>query len=250
VGGFSDHFSNVAPQYAEFRPRYPVELYDFIVGHSPGRRRAWDCGTGSGQAALALAEYFSEVIATDASEEQIRYAALHPRVSYRVAPAEHSGLKEDSVDLVTVAQALHWFDIPAFFAEARRVLRGHGLIAVWAYDHLETSDGPLDDRLRILHATVLGPYWPPERRLVEEGYRYVDFPFAELTAPRFRIERELSLDELIGYLRTWSAARRYLVATQTDVVESAAEELRSLWGVEGKTRRVRWPIYLRLGRAL
>lgn len=244
---FKDHFSETAAGYASFRPRYPEALFDFLAGAALRRERAWDCATGSGQAAIGLARHFNQVIATDASIEQIAHALPNPRVDYRVAPAEKSGLEPESIDLVTVAQALHWFDIPAFFQEVKRVLIPKGLLAVWAYQ-LFTIDPPLDRIVLRFYAETLGPYWPPERKMVEEGYRSIPFPFAELKTPSFYIESSVMLSQLAGYLRTWSAVQRYIKDRGHDPVEPLLAEMAPLWGDPDTPRLLRTPLCLRVGR--
>src|SRR6266568_6165743 len=179
---FPDHFSGVSAGYAAFRPRYPDALFDFLADAAPARDAAWDCATGNGQAAIGLAHHFPRVIATDASEAQIAHATPDPRVTYRVAPAEASGLDDRSVDLVTAAQALHWFDRPKFWAEARRVLRPRGVVAVWTYLLFEIAP-EIDAIIREFYSDVVGPFWPPERHITEERYRTIEFPFAEFAAP-------------------------------------------------------------------
>ncbi|HEX2190266.1 MAG TPA: class I SAM-dependent methyltransferase, partial [Longimicrobiaceae bacterium] len=208
-----------------------------------------DCATGSGQAALGLAEHFARVAATDASAEQVAHAQPHPRVEYRVAPAERCGLPGRSADLVTVAQALHWFDLPAFHREARRVLRPGGLLAAWGYGNPVLPDAALDDVLADFYDRVVGPYWPPERRLLLEGYASVPFPFRETPAPPLAIEADLTLQELAGYLRTWSATSRYVAAHGADPVVALLAELRPGWGDPATARRVRWPLAVRAGYA-
>lgn len=243
---FADHFSGVAATYARFRPRYPEGLFYWLAQVAPGRELAWDCATGSGQAAAGLAAHFDRVVATDASAAQIEAATPLPRVEYRVAPAEASGLLEGSCDLVTAAQALHWFDRPAFYAEARRVLVAGGVVAVWGYQRLRTGEPALDGELDRFHDEVVGPYWPSGRELVESGYRGIDFPFAELRAPAFAIEARLDLEALAGYLGSWSATERYRTALGSDPVSPFVAALAPAWGA---ARPVRWPIALRAGRA-
>ena len=209
---------------------------------------AWDSGTGSGQAAHGLARHFARVVATDASAAQIAHATPHPRIEYRVVAAERSGLADRSVALAAAAQALHWFDIPAFFAEVRRVLAPDGVIAVWCYHLLEVA--PALDAIigRFYHDTV-GPFWPQERRLVETGYRTVAFPFEELPVPAFTMEQPMTLAALGGYVRTWSATLRYVEARGRDPVDGLLEELKPHWGDPGTHRLVRWPLAVRTGVA-
>jgi ubiquinone/menaquinone biosynthesis C-methylase UbiE len=246
---FRDHFSGVAEGYARFRPGYPAELFAWLAERTPGRRLAWDCATGSGQAALGLAEHFGRVVATDASAEQVAAARPRPGVDFRVAPAERSGLDDHAVDLVTVAQALHWFDVPAFFREARRVLRPGGLLATWCYGNPALPDPALDRALAAFIDGAVGPYWPPERRLILEGYATLAFPFREIAPPPLSLEADLTLAGFAGYLRTWSATTRYVAAHGTDPVDALVAELRPAWGDPDAPRRVRWPLAFRVGYA-
>jgi len=187
------------------------------------------------------------VIATDASAEQIAHAIPHRGVAYRVARAEESGLASGSIDLVTVAQALHWFDLPAFFAEAKRVVVPGGLLAVWAYQGFRIS--PEVDRIvRRYYSETVGPYWPAERTMVEEGYGSIAFPFTELKTPLFEIEQPITLAGLAGYLRTWSATRRYLADRGVDPVADLLPALAEVWGGPGAPREMRSPLRLRVGR--
>jgi SAM-dependent methyltransferase len=188
------------------------------------------------------------VTATDASAAQIGQAPPHPRVRYRVAPAEASGLPDASVDLVTVAQALHWVDLEPFFAEARRVLVPGGVLAAWCYGLPSLDDPEIDRLLAHFYTSIVGPYWAPERRLVETGYRTLAFPFDELAAPSFDMALDWSLPELAAYLGTWSATCRFRSERGCDPVEPFAVRLAPLWGPSDGRRRVRWPLSLRIGR--
>lgn len=243
---FPDHFSSVSRHYAEFRPTYPQPLFDWVAAHAPDRKLAWDCAAGSGQATQDLAARFDRVIATDASAAQIAAAPRHPRVEYRVAPAEQSGLPEASVDVIVVAQALHWFDLERFHAEARRVLVAGGLLAVWCYGKMRVDNECADRLLQHFYGETVGPWWPPERGHVENGYRTLPFPFEEIATPAFGIEAEWTLAQLLGYLRSWSATARFIAARGFDPVAALAHELAPHWG-EGNLR-VEWPLALRAGR--
>lgn len=246
--GFKDHFSAVAAGYARYRPDYPAELFAWLAYEASGHDLAWDCATGSGQAAVALAEHFALVIATDASAEQIALARKHPRVTYRVARAETATIAAASCDLVTVAQALHWFDIPAFLARTGRALKPRGLLAAWTYCDPHLDDARLDAALQRFAGETVRPYWPPERRLAETGYQTIAFPFEELAPPRYTLEMTPTREELCGYLRTWSATRRCGEAKGRDPVLDFDAEMASWWN-DGSRRRLSWPLSLRVGRA-
>ena len=245
---FKDHFSKQATDYAKFRPQYPRALFEYIASISPDQQLALDCATGNGQAAVALAEFFQKVTAIDASEKQIVQAQPNDRVEYLVAPAEASGLPANSYDAVTVAQALHWFDLDAFYSEARRVLKSGGILAAWAYNELRISP-EIDALVRQFHDKIVGPYWPPERKMVGRGYLDLPFPFEELPAPSFQIEVRWSLDHLLGYLRTWSATQRFIVAHSRDPVDQIASDLIRAWPESQRERLAVWPLTIRLGRA-
>jgi SAM-dependent methyltransferase len=244
---FKDHFSGHAADYRAFRPDYPPGLFAFLASAAPGRDLAWDCGTGSGQAAVALAAHFRKVFATDASAEQVRNAEAHPRVEYVVAPAEACPLPDAAADLVTVAQALHWFDLDRFYAEVRRVCRPGGLLAVWTYD-LHSVNPAVDPVLRRLQAEFVGPYWPPERALVDAGYRTVPFPFPEVPAPAFEMRADWDLPRLLGYMNTWSATKAFVRANGFDPLARLAPDFAAAWGDPATVRTVTWNFTLRLGR--
>jgi len=246
---FSDHFSSSASSYASFRPGYPAELFAWLATVAPDRRRAWDCGTGNGQAARSLADHFEHVVATDPSMAQLAHATQHSGVHYVAMSAERSALGRASASIVTVAQALHWFDRPAFYAEVRRVVMARGVVAVWSYGLPTLHDQTLDEIVRRFHGETLGPYWPAERRLVDEGYRSLTLPFEHVEPPTFSMQADWTLDHLAGYLSTWSAVRRARVATGEDPVPAVVEALRAAWGREVSERHVEWPLSLHVGRA-
>jgi SAM-dependent methyltransferase len=245
---FKDHFSVQAADYAKFRPTYPDELFAFLARVAPAHHLAWDCATGNGQAAAALAARFDRVIATDASARQIANAKPAQGIEYRMARADESGIEAASVDLVTVAQALHWFDLNTFYAEAKRVLRPGGVLAVWGYNLLQIAPD-IDTIVNRFYDEIVGPFWPPERRLIENGYEHLPFPFQELDAPRFEMTTRWSLDQLLGYLWTWSATQRFMAAKKIDPIALIASDLQAAWGPNQTERKVVWPLTLRIGRA-
>jgi len=241
---FKDHFSGHAARYAQARPTYPDDLFQFLATQCPQRDNAWDCATGNGQAAAALAEHFAHVIATDASAQQIQAARPADRVEYRVAPAETSGLQADSIDLITVAQALHWFDIESFFEEAERVLVPDGVLAFWCYG-LSSVAPELDDLLLEIYQSV-DQYWPPERNIVDNQYRDIDVPLPEIECPSFAMRCDWTVAQMLAYLRTWSACQAALRATGKDALAEFEGDLERHWGAGSRT--VIWPITVRIAR--
>lgn len=241
---FKDHFSGHAASYAAYRPGYPAELFRFLADCCNERRQAWDCATGNGQTAVELAQYFDQVVATDASAAQVDAARPHPKVRYGVATAERSGLDGRSIDLITVAQALHWFDLDRFFAEALRVLVPGGVLAAWSYG-LCRVEPDVDAAVLALYQD-LDPYWPPERRIVDEGYGGIELPMPAIASPGFEMTVRWSAEAMLGYLRTWSASQRYLRDRGADPVAAIAARVRGAWG--GGEREVAWPLAIKLGR--
>ena len=244
---FPDLFSRQAAQYAAARPRYPDALYEAIVATAPDRSLVWDCATGNGQAAVDLARYFDRVIATDASAGQIAHAIQAPNVEYRVAPAEQSGLPTGHADLITVAQALHWLDHVRFYEEVRRVSVRGGVFAAWTYGYCHAGDD-VEPLLRDFEHRLLGPYWDPRRRWVDEGYRTIPFPFAELPMPRFELRLTWSLSQLGEYLGSWSAVVKYRQAHGHDPVAPLLDRIVKHWGAPEQTRDIVWPLSARVGR--
>lgn len=254
---FKDLFSSNSKEYASARPKYPRSLFEFLVGQGQYRNLAWDCATGNGQAAVVLSEYFEQVIASDASKEQIENAQPRNNIRYEVFPAERTSLAESSVDLITIAQALHWFDLDDFYKEAKRVLRKDdsndsdgGVIAAWAYG-LHSVSPEIDNITHLLYEDILGSYWPKERKIVENKYQDIPFPFHEIDTPVFQIELHWSLSELIGYLYTWSSVQKYIQKNNSDPVKQVYDSLAAAWGEKNTwhKRKVVWPIYMRVGRS-
>ncbi len=244
---FQDHFSGVAARYADFRPHYPAALFDYLATLAPKESMVWDCACGNGQATVDLAVRFDRVVATDASNEQIASAAPHHKVEYRVAPAEQSGLPDHSIGLITVAQAAHWFNFDRFYAEAKRVLAPRGVIVVWAYGVNTVAGEAVNRVVQNFYANIVGPFWPPERKLVEEGYRTIPFPFVEMTPPAFRMEARWTLEQLLGYFSTRSATNRCIKATGQNPLEPLATELQQVWGDANQPREIVWPLAVRIG---
>ncbi len=245
---FADHFSRLATGYAAHRPHYPEGLFSAIAAVSPFLDRVWDCATGTGQAASGLAAHFHCVLASDASRQQIRAASPHDRVCYFVARAEATPLGSRSMGMVTVAQALHWLELPEFYAEARRVLRPGGLLVAWTYGNQGVDSGPVDEVLADFYGRVIGSYWPPERRWVETGYRSLHFPFEEIAIEAPAMLAEWNLPQLLGYIGTWSAVARCREVTGGDPLTELADRLLPLWGDPSTRHGVEWPLTVRAGR--
>jgi SAM-dependent methyltransferase len=240
---FRDHFGFASASYAGFRPHYPDELFSWLGAITPGHACAWDCGTGTGQAATDLARYFDDVVATDASRSQLSSAARADRVHYAAMSAEVVALGASTIDLVAVAQALHWFDLARFFGEVDRVLKPRGVVAVWSYG-LFAIDPTTDAVLHELYHETLGGYWPSERALVDSGYVGIALPYPEITPPEIRMEATWTPRELQGYLTTWSAVGRYRKTVGRDPIPDVMRRIEASWP-PAEPRRVRWPLLVR-----
>jgi len=246
---FPDYFSKQAADYARHRPRYPAALFDHLAALAPCRDLAWDCATGNGQAAVALAERFERVVASDASADQLRHAEPHPRVAYHVARAEDvpsAVLAAESVDLVTVAQAMHWLDPEPFYAQARRVLKPGGVVAVWGY-YGSTISPPIDGIIHRFSEEIVADFWPPRVGLLRGGFLDLPFPFDEIESPAFEITADWRIFTMLGYLRSWSPTQRYIDARGENPVDRIRSDLMRAWGA-GTVRPVRWPLGVRIGR--
>lgn len=242
---FADHFSVSAAQYSQFRPGYPPELFSYLAEVSPCRDCIWDCASGSGQAAIEASQYFRCVIATDASYQQLRNAQTADNIFYATCLAEQTPFIDRAFDLIMVAQALHWFKLERFYAEVRRLLKPSGLLAVWTYNLLQINPR-VDELIRHLYSDILGDYWAFERKLVENGYRDLDFPFACRPTPEFAMQSHWTLQQLLGYLSTWSAVKSYREKNDLDPLSLVQEELARAWG-DTEEQLVRWPLALKLG---
>jgi len=243
---FKDHFSESGNSYRQFRPGYPPELFAWLASLTTNRI-VWDCATGSGQAALGLAEHFSTVVATDASFNQLRHTIFHRRIEYLCCKAETSCFRDGSIDLITVGQAMHWFDFDAFFRQASKVLRSDGILAFWCYG-LGRITPEIDKTVNYFYHSVVGPFWPPERKYIETGYGNITMPMEGVEVPSFAMHAFWNLHQFLGYLATWSAVRRFEKANETDPLEAIREQLLSAWGEPEQRRKVCWPLYVKVGR--
>lgn len=249
-----DLFSIQASEYSKFRPTYPPELFAYLaaqVGAEAAKSQAWDCATGNGQAAILLAPHFAKVIATDLSKKQLESATPHSKVVYREGLAVASGLPDESVALVTVAQAVHWFWKDEFFNEARRVLKPGGLVAVWCYG-LAVIAPAVDEVIGDLYWNTLNGYWEQERRLVDQGYEQSVMPLPEVAPPKFKMTAEWSFPHLIGYLNTWSAVQTYIKKTGVNPVTELEARLKAAWAQDAGSATailtVEWKLSVRIGR--
>ena len=241
---YNDHFSAVARDYRKFRPGYPPEMFAFLAFVSAEHELAWDCATGSGQAAKQLANHFAQVFATDASESQIKTAEKVQNVKYWVSPAEKTNVPSSSVDLISVAQALHWFDIKKFYLEAERVLKPGGILAVWTYDVLRIQPN-IDALIAELYSNILKPYWPKECEMVAQRYKDIQLPFQQIQCPVFKSGDHWTLHHLIGYLNTWSAVTVYQEQNGDNPLLLIYDKIAEIWGDSSNTYPVEWSIYLK-----
>lgn len=241
-------FDTGGRDYGAFRPDYPSELAAHLADCAARTGCAVDVGCGTGQLTRHLARHFDRVVGLDPSDDQLRNALPHPRITWRRAGAEDMGLDDGSADLITAAQAAHWFDLPAFYAQVRRAAAPGAVIALVSYGVMELDDAALDARFRRFYDHEAGPFWPPERRLVDDGYAGLYFPFAEIPAPDLSIRRDWRLDEVLGYVATWSSVRRLREAGRQEVLAGFAADLAALWGDPDRPRGVAWPVAMRLGR--
>jgi SAM-dependent methyltransferase len=246
---FKDHFSGHADSYREARPTYPPQLFAWLAQQAPDTQLAWDAGCGNGQATVSLARHFQRVVGTDPSANQIAEADTQPNVDYRVEPAEQCSLPDACASVIAVAQALHWFDHARFYAEVKRVLKPGGLFAAWTYSDCSTGEAAIDRVKDHLYVDLTGQYWPPERVYVDAGYQTLPFPFVEVAAPPFEMIARWSVEQFLAYLRTWSAAQRYLKTKGEDPVSIIEADLRAAWGDAARVRDVRWKFFVRVGTA-
>jgi len=242
---FNDLFSDNSEAYKQFRPTYPQELFAYLSSISKHHQTAWDCATGTGQSAVSLSNYYSKIIATDASASQIKNAEKKQGVVYQIATAENSHIDTGSIDLITVAQAFHWFNVDEFAEEVNRVLKDNGIIAIWTYNLLSIREN-LDKEIIYLYKTILGEHWPEERKMVEKGYKNVQLPFTEIKAPSFNLSAHWNLSQLIGYLCTWSATKKYKEKFGTNPVEEVYNNIADAWGDPENVLQIKWLLSIKV----
>jgi ubiquinone/menaquinone biosynthesis C-methylase UbiE len=240
-----DNFSKQAKDYSKYRPYYPPEMIEYIMSFAKGRETALDVATGNGQVAIELSKHFEKVYATDMSAKQLENAQKAPNIIYKTEPAEYTSFSDAQFDLITVAQAIHWFDFDAFYREVYRILRPDGIFAVLGYGQFSTnreSDRIIDD----FHKNTLGPFWDPERKYVDENYETIPFPFEEYEVKIFNNSLTWNFEHLIGYINSWSAVQHYIKKNGKDPVDLIREALKESWAKSD--RRVTFPLLLRIGK--
>ena len=245
MNSYMNHFADNAAKYQQFRPHYPKALYEYLLTLTQKHERSWDVGTGNGQAATALSPFFREVIATDLKQGQLDAAPKKDNIHYIACPAEKPPIQEHSIDLITVAQALHWFQFDEFYQEVRRVIKPGGVFSAWCYTLANISPA-IDKLTQHLYSDILGDtYWPKERHYIDEQYQTIPFPFHRIQTPIFMIERPLNLFQWIGYLNTWSALQEYKNKNaEKNPLDWIIDDLQKAWGAPEKIYQTQTPIYL------
>jgi ubiquinone/menaquinone biosynthesis C-methylase UbiE len=244
-----DLFSKQASLYAQYRPGYPNELFEYILQHVHNRQCAWDCATGNGQAAVELARYFEQVKATDISEKQLQQAQSHEKITYTVSTAEQTSFNDNSFDCITVAQAYHWFQFEAFGKEVQRVAKPGAIVAIWGYSLVVCEDEAINALINTFYRETVGAYWDKERKYIDDHYTTVPFPYEPLPAKEFQINVQWNRQQLTGYLNTWSSVQHFIKAHQYNPVDELAVAIEQVWR-DDNTRNFYFPLFLRLGRVV
>ena len=244
---FKDFFSQQASEYAKYRPGYPEELFKYLGSITNEHKRAWDSAAGNGQAALGLAEYFDEVLASDASETQIQNAVQHPKIKYFIAPSENSGIEPHSVNIVTVATAIHWFNLNKFYDEVKRVLVPGGTLAVWNYGEANVNE-KIDKIFHRFLYEVIGSYAAPEFWKGINQENEIDFPFERIKTPLFKMKHNWSFNDYKNFVMTWSPVRQYIKLNNTDPLELIIDELKNAWGNENEKKEISWKLMLKAAK--
>jgi ubiquinone/menaquinone biosynthesis C-methylase UbiE len=240
-----DNFSVQSAGYAQFRPTYPSELYDFLFSLLSEQHTAWDCATGNGQVARELARNFTDVYGTDISQNQLSHAVQKDNITYLLQSSDKSTFEDNTFDLITVAQAIHWFNFDAFYAEVKRTLKPFGVFAAFGYGVMQINE-ELDIIIHKLYKTILGPYWDEERKYIDQGYHTLPFPFQEVPVPELSIKTSWNFEQLSGYLNTWSAVQHYKKANDSNPLDLVISDLQDAWG--DAERDVIFPILMRVGK--
>lgn len=241
-----DNFSLHSDQYAKYRPTYPLEFFNYLNSLVPNKQNAWDCGTGNGQVAFELSKKFNHVFATDISQSQIDNASKSDNISYSVQPAEKTNFKDQLFDLIIIAQAIHWFDFEKFYSEVKRTAAENALICVVGYGRIEISEN-IDSIVGNFYKNIIGKYWDKERKYIDENYKTISFPFQEIQTPNFVNTLHWTLEQLIGYLNTWSAVKHFIKENGHNPIDKLQGELEQFWGKE-QLKEVRFPLLLRVGK--
>jgi len=244
-----DHFSSTSKEYFFSRPIYPKALYKYLSDITSDKNTAWDCATGNGQAAIGLCKYFENVIASDASKGQLNYKFNRDNIRYEMFPAEKANISDTCIDLITVAQAAHWFDLNEFYKEVTRVGKSNGILAIWSYGMHQIDKGidAISAKLNV-GGDILGKYWPKETNYVKDDYKTIPFPFKEIISPKFEMTVSWNLDDLVSYMQTWSAVKRFSTEKKFNPLDLIMEELEKLWGNNEDQKIVKWDINIRVGR--
>ncbi len=240
-------YSPFAEQYARARPRYPAELFIYLSSLVDRHLLAWDCATGNGQAALELVKHFERVIATDISAEQIAQAAHHPRITYRVARSDQSSIDRTSVDVITVASAVHWFDLNSFYREVERVIRPGGVLAAWSY-HVGYVEPPFDSIFNRFYREILAPYFPRGAKLVDDRYETIALPGKPLEPKEFEVSATMNFGQMTAFIRSWSGTQGYIKERGEDPVNLIIDELHQVWGSRADVHTIHWPLFMKVSR--
>ncbi len=244
-----DLFSKQASAYAQFRPNYPAALFDFVLQNVENKEVVWDCATGNGQAAKVLAQHFKQVYATDISQKQLDNAVNADNIYYAVGRAEQTDFTEGVFDLITVAQAVHWFDFDKFYAEVRRVAKPNAILAIWGYGTFRFYDEEVDNLVQDFYLNVVGPYWDAERRHIDAQYTTIPFPFEAIETPRFSLNFKWQRDEFEGYLHSWSSVQNFIKAKGFNPIPNFMLDIEAVWG-EFECKELYFPVFMKIGKVI
>ncbi len=244
--GFKDYFSTQSDIYKAYRPSYPKGLFTYLSSIVENRQLAWDVATGNGQAAIGLSPHFEHIYATDASANQVNKASTVSNIEYKIEKAEDCSLPDQSVDLITVAQAIHWFDFEAFYSRARKAIKPQGILAIWCYGLIRFENEALDQLIADFYHRIVGDYWPQERAHVDAKYKTIPFPVKEISdIPHFEIRLAYSRGALINYLSTWSGVKNYINTNGLNPLTKLDAQIAQL---DMKEFKAFFPVHIRIGQ--